>query len=164
MIGLNNSNTQVAGSKLNSVKNAESLTYAQKQRYHYLFPIYNNEEIVIDLVTKIQGRGRNSWTEINKKIELLNSGSREQQQYHDALYDNFEVDQVYSSAQIIGIVAEVRRDLGLDPYINRLKKFCEEDFFELFIVDDVFKAVIDGDDAAKVLAGYKPVFKLKPED
>ena len=140
------------------------LSYAQKQRYHYLYPIYNDHSVVINLVLNIQGRGRNGFLNINKKISLVNDSERDVQQYHDAIYDNFEIGEVYSSAEVIGIIADVRRDLGLSPYINRLKKFCEEDFFNLFIVDDVFEDVIIDKLVQKKFIGYKPVVSLKPED
>ncbi|WP_017257835.1 hypothetical protein [Pedobacter arcticus] len=160
---MKHNNTAIADSQKLEM-NIDVLNYAQKQRYYYLFPIYNDHSVVVNLVLNIQGRGRNSWTNINKKISLLNDSERDIQQYHDAIYDNFEIDEVYSPAETIGIVADVRRDLGLPPYINRLKKFCEEDFFNLFIVDDVFEDIIVGQEVQKKFIGYKPVVRLKPED
>ncbi|HWD90318.1 MAG TPA: hypothetical protein VG367_19455 [Mucilaginibacter sp.] len=86
------------------------------------------------------------------------------QRYHDALYDNFDLRKVYTSNEVIGIVGDVRRDLRMEPYITRLRTNCLSDFYGLFIVqDETEEEIVDGQIKKKVV-GYKPVFRLKPED
>jgi len=116
------------------------------------------------LVPLIEGRGRNSWSKVNEKINNLDQAKFTEQSYHDALYDNFFAGEIYTSSEIMGIVGEVRRECGLKPYLSRIKINCEADFFGLFIVHDVFEEeMIDGKVKKKVV-GYKPVFKLKHEE
>jgi len=149
-----------------TIENAfDNLTYGQKQKFNYLSSIYEDKGALLMLVKLIDGRGRNSWTKINAKIAFINDADRETQRYLDALYDNFVVGQLYTSAQIISIVADVRRDLGLEPYITRLKRYCEKDFFALFIVHEVAeKVTTNGNSTVDKFVGYTPMFKLKPED
>ena len=134
----------------------------QKHKYNYLLPLFGDETIV--LVPLIEGRGRNSWSKVNEKINNLDQAKFTEQSYHDALYDNFFAGEIYTSSEIMGIVGEVRRECGLKPYLSRIKINCEADFFGLFIVHDVFEEeMIDGKVKKKVV-GYKPVFKLKHEE
>ncbi|TKB96113.1 hypothetical protein [Pedobacter cryotolerans] len=148
----------------NSVLNYNDLTYMQKQKYDYLKTLMIDEQLTLKVVTLIEGRGKNNFDSVVEKIELLNNAKQSEQRYHDALYDNFVIDTIYSSSGIMGIVSEVRREVGLKPYSSRWKQNCENDFFTLFIVHEVYQEIeIDGK-VKKQLVGYKPVFKLKLED
>lgn len=139
------------------------MSYQQKQRFDYLLPVYG-EDKTTSLIMLLEARGRNSWANVHDKIKIVNHATHAVQSYHDMLYDNFEEGKTYSPQQIIGIVADVRRDMDLDPYITRIKYNCEADLFNLFIVQDVYKEVAVDSAIVKQLVGYKPVFKLKLED
>ncbi|WP_316832792.1 hypothetical protein [Pedobacter aquatilis] len=151
-----------ASDKVSEALTYESLTYMQKQKFDYLVKLINNEQMTLELVKRIEGRGRNSFNKVVEKIDSLNSAKQAEQNYHDALYDSFDVGKEYTYSEVISIVAQVRRDSGLPPYTSRWKQNCENDFFALFIVEDVYTA--DEDGSNKKQTGYRPVFKLKPED
>lgn len=142
--------------------NYESLSYLQKQKYDYLQSLINDVGKTLELVTRIEGRGKNSFNKVIEKIDTINNAKQSDQNYHDALYDNFEVGKVVSPSDVISIVGQVRREAGLPPYTSRWKQNCENDFFSLFIVEDIYTS--DEGGSNKKLFGYKPVFKLKPED
>lgn len=142
----------------------DALTYSQKQKFNYLSSIYDDKDALLKLVKLIDGRGRNSWTKVNAKIAFINDADRDTQRYLDALYDNFEVGKTYTSDQVISVVADVRRDLGLLPYITRLKRYCEEDFFALFIIHEKSETISNHGAETSKFIGYVPMFKLKPED
>ncbi len=154
-------NAQVESANQNSLV---QLTYSQRQKFNYLSSIYSDKDALIELVKLIDGRGRNSWTKINAKISFINDGNRDTQKYLDALYDNFDLLEVYDSDVIISIIGQVRRDLGLEPYITRIKKYCEEDFFNLFVVHEKHETTHAHDSVQSKFIGYIPMFKLKPED
>ena len=162
-IALDSSSVKDVESSCVPTSGVESLSYMQKQKYDYLLPLFGDN--TAKLVTFIEGRGRNSWTKVNDKITSLDQASNTDAIYHDALFDNFTVGEVYLLGDIPGIVAGVRRDLGLRPYTSRLRSSCENDLFSLFIVQDV-TIEVTGEDGKKKpkLIGYKPVFKLKVED
>lgn len=143
---------------------SKGLSYLQKQKYDYLYSFYEDEEKVTQLVMMLDGRGKNAFNSIHAKVEALVSATRDEQRYHDALYDNFDLNETYSSGEIINIVANVRRDLKMEPFSSRLKANCENDFFSLFIIKDISSIVDVEGKSKKVFVGYKPVFKLKPED
>lgn len=150
------------GTKASPIAKYSDLGSIQKHKYDYLLPLFGDQTIV--LVPLIEGRGRNSWAKVNEKINVLEQAKFAEQSYHDALYDNFNIGDLYTSGEIMGTVGDVRRDCGLKPYASRLKINCENDFFGLFIVHEVTEdEVVDGK-TKKKLIGYKPVFKLKPEE
>jgi hypothetical protein len=157
-----NGSSPVIGAEPKSTPNLDGLNYLQKQRYDYLYNIYQDDTAT--LVRLIEGRGRNSWVKVNEKITTLDQAKHSDQNYHDALYDNFEVNAVYTSAEIMGIVGDVRRDNELKPYISRLRANCEADFFSLFIVHDAYEDVTLNNVTTSQFIGYKPVFKLKADD
>ncbi|MDR3695591.1 hypothetical protein [Mucilaginibacter sp.] len=146
----------------NSLTAKSSMSATHKHRVSYLVHLFNDS--TDELVNLIEGRGRNSWSLVNRKINNLEQASYETQRYYDALYDNFEVGEIYSSSDIIGITGDVRRDLRMDPYISRLRTNCENDFFGLFIVQEVSNEEIIDSVIKKKVVGYKPLFKLRPED
>jgi hypothetical protein len=158
-------NTELMGSnEPNEALTYNALTYMQKQKYDYLKTLIDNEKLTLQLVVLIEGRGKNTFDAVVEKIELLNNAKQQEQRYHDALYDNFQTDNTYTSADIISVVSEVRREVGLKPYTSRWKQNCEGDFLTLFIVHDVYSEVEQEGKSKKQLVGYKPVFKLKNED
>jgi hypothetical protein len=152
----------VKGVGSNLGKKLEDLSYLQKQRYNYLYNVFQDQTAF--LVSLIEGRGRNSWAKVNEKITVLDQAKHNEQNYHDALYDNFEIGNVYTSAEITGIVGDVRRDNDLRPYMSRIKINCEADFFNLFIVHDVYHDITNDGKVTSQFIGYKPVFKLKADD
>lgn len=151
-----NSATSVA-----TTKTYDNLTYAQKNKYNTLHRIFGDE--TLDLVLKIEGRGENSFIKVLQKISEIEKADKAAQKYHNALYEAFELGELYTPQEIIGIVTEVRRDLDLAPYVSRINKHCEKDFFRLFIVDNVYENAVNPDDK-RTLKGYSPSFKLQTED
>ena len=158
-------NTELDGSNEPNITSGYSaLTYMQKQKFDYLKKLVDKDDLTLQLVLLIEGRGRNNFDAVVEKIELLNNAKHQDQRYHDALYDNFKVGVTYASADIISIVSEVRREVGFKPYTSRWKQNCEGDFFTLFIVHDVYSETEHDNKAKRQLVGYKPAFKLKSED
>jgi hypothetical protein len=157
--------TQQEGSKEpTNALSYDALSYMQKQKFDYLKSLVENDKLTLELVLLIEGRGRNTFDAVVEKIELLNHAKQIDQRYHDALYDNFVLDTAYSSADIITIVSQVRREVSLKPYTSRWKQNCEADFFTLFIVQEVHSDVEIEGKTKKQFVGYKGVFKLKNED
>lgn len=141
----------------------DELSYMQKQKYAYLKGMVNSKELALQLVVLIEGRGKNNFDSVIEKIDMLNNAKQSEQRYHDALYDNFKLETVYTSDEIISIVSQVRKEVGLKPYSSRWKQNCEADCFMLFIVHEVYSHCEDSS-SKKQLSGYKFVFKLKIED
>lgn len=145
-----------------SPRTYSELGSTQKHRYNYLLPLFGGQTMT--LVPLIEGRGKNSWIKVSEKIDNLIRTSYDEQSYHDALYDTFEIGKTYTPGEVVGVVAEVRRKRGLKPYASRIKINCEADFFNLYIIHDVYtEEEIDGE-VKKTLTGYIPMFKLKPEE
>ena len=153
--------TPLKGDKILTV-GFDSLSTTQKHRYAYLVPLFG--DATLDLIPLIEPRGRNSWSNVNLKINTIQQASYEQQRYNDAMFDGFELDKVYNSGEIIGVIGEIRRDTNLPPYSTRIRTDCEKDFHSLFIVHEVHQdETIDGV-TKKKLIGFKPVFQLRPQD
>lgn len=145
------------------------LTNTQKQRYAHFLGIYSNDQDALKLVQLLDPRGENSWKKVTEKIDELERADYKMQMYHDMLYENFDIDQVYSVDSIIRIVGIVRRDMGLPTYLSSLKRNCLADFLSLFIIRTVSEDICCIGDAAEsttrsVIYGYKPLFRLKSEE
>ena len=151
-------------------KSFSDLTTQQKQRYAHVRGIYVNDEESLNLILLLEPRGGNSWKSVTDKIDNIDRGDYKMQMYHDALYDNFEIGVTYTSDDIIRIIGQVRRDMGLQTYISSLKKNCESDFNQLYIVHTITTDVCcDGNDEGglkmkKLIVGYRPMFRLKPQE
>lgn len=164
---MNKNNIEVVKtSEISNTNNAEMTAYEQlsnqqKQRANYLKSIIGDHGVA--LVKQLDSRGRNSWPIVYKKVVNIQKASYDDQRYYSAVCDNFDVDNIYTSAEIISIVGQIRQDLGLEPYLVNLKSNCENDFFNLFIVKDIYETE-DGDKKKGKLQGYKPVLCIKPED
>jgi hypothetical protein len=139
----------------------EKLTTVQKQRYDYLFPIYG--ELSYDIARSITGKGKNSWQSFLDKMDIVTRAKSRDKEYYDALYEQFSLGELYTSSDIVGHVGEVRRDLELSPYIDKLKVRSEYDFFLVFMTEDIHDEVTDNGKIKKVLKGHKPLIKVKPE-
>ncbi len=162
----NNVNDTVTGnenSTINLNENVEdkpkSLSYLQKERYNYLLTFYNSEE-AMNLLFKIDKTGPNSWASVQTKLNTLKHSSYAQKEYEDSLYDAFELDEMVTDEKIIQMVTNVRSDMALDSYVNRIKVQCFNDFQNLFIVEKVFSSDAPADKRKKEI-GYKPVFRNK---
>lgn len=153
-----------------TIKQFGDLTVNQQQKYAHLKGIYTDESAILSLVQLLEPRGENSWKRVNDKIDSLLHADYKSMMYHDTLYENFEIGKMYSSADIIKIVGSVRRDMALQTYLSSLKRNCENDFFGLYIVETNTTEICCEDDAPgstklkKVIAGYTPLFRLKPEE
>jgi len=153
---------------LNKSIDYSSLTISQQQKYAYLREHYSDEQARLKLTLLIEPRGENSWKSVNDKLADLLRADPNNNHYNDTLYDNFDIDTLYTSNDIISIVGAVRRDCGLSPYISSLKRNCEHEFWRLFIAEPQYREVCceDGSDTKtkRLLDGYIPRFRLKPED
>lgn len=154
----------------NKVKSYNDLTVNQKQKYAHLGGIYSSKELCLELTLLIEPKGENSWKPVTDKIDSIQQGDYITQMYHDTVYDNFVIGTQYSSDEIIQNIGQVRRDMKLATYISSIRKNCERDFFQLFIVHPVSAEICcEGNDEGgtrmkKITAGYKPMFRLKPEE
>lgn len=130
-------------------------TPQQKERYNYFLPFYgiNADEVVENLT----GQGENSFSSIQKKLNVILHAPYREKEYHDALYAAFELWNNYTIDEIIQVVSQVRSELGFDPYPN-VKASSLKDFMGLFMT----KKVMEKEGSRKLLA-YKPVFRIKPE-
>jgi hypothetical protein len=138
------------------------LTPLQQQRYDYLYPIYH--ESGIEIVRNVYGKGRKSWLAFLDKMNIVLQAKPSLKEYFNALYETFEIGLVYTGGNIIGLVNEARREMGLNPYVEKIKILSEYDFNLVFILEDVYEEVelIEGE-ITKVFVGYKPLAKVKPE-
>jgi len=152
------------------LKTVADLTRLQQQRYAHLNGIYSNHDASLQLVQLLEPKGENNWKGVTDKIDKLIRADYKEQQYDDSLYENFNLGEVYTSADIIRIVGIVRRDVGLPIYLSSLKRNCENDFMRLFIVRTISEDIgcIDHTPGATkqkcVIFGYKPLFRLKPDE
>lgn len=155
----------ISQSETREVKSFADLTYGERQKVDYLCSVYNNDETtLLKLIQCMEYRGRNSWASVNQKLDLILNATREQQRYIDALYDSFEVNKQYTTNDIVQIVGNVRRSIGLPPYMARIRTNCTEDFFNLFLAWDTANTITIGDEVQTYSTGFTPLFKLKPED
>jgi len=146
------------------------LTKNQQQKYSVLKGVYTDETAILTLVQLLEPRGENSWKRVNDKIDSIRRGDYKQQMYDDTIYDNFITGELYSSSDIITSIGVVRRDMDLPTYISSIKRNCENDFFRLYIVETVTTEICCEDDSPgavklkKVVQGFRPLFRLKPEE
>jgi hypothetical protein len=139
----------------------EQLSNLQRQRADYLKAMIGDHAIA--LVPQLDSRGRNSWPVVYEKVMRIHQANYDEQRYQTALSENFDVDTIYAPSEIISIVGQIRQDLGLHPYLVNLNTNCESDFFNIFIVKDVYEMEITAENKKKgKLLGYKPVFCIKP--
>jgi hypothetical protein len=137
------------------------LTPVQQQRYDYLYPVYG--ESASTIVKNLSGKGKKSWASFLERMEQVRQSKPNIKEYYDALYEAFDLNQVYTAGNIIGTVNEARRDLGLIPYTERIKIQSEYDFNLVFLAGDSFEdEEVDGV-ITKVFKGYIPLARIKPE-
>lgn len=136
------------------------LTSMQHQRYDFLFPFYGENAKAI--VKHLYGKGKSSWASFLEKMDLVRESKSNKKEYFEALYEAFPLGEVFKSGEIIGRVNEVRRDLGLSLYTDKIKIQCEYDFNLVFVVKDVYQPE-ENDDVKKTFQGYQPVARVLPE-
>jgi len=136
------------------------LTSVQQQRYDSIYSVYG--EISTFIVKALAGRGRNSWQTFLDKMDQVRRAKSVEREYFNALYETFELNLVYPPNEVVGYVAEVRRELELPPYIDKIKIRCEHDFFLVFVVEEAFEEIMVNGVIKKVLVGYRPIVRVKP--
>ena len=145
-----------------SVKEYSDLTSIQQQRYDFLFDIYGHN--ALDIVTNIYGKGSCSWPNFLEKMDAMEQAKKPLKEYYNALYELFNLYEVYLPGKIISMVASVRRDLGLPPYTEKIKTQSEADFSAIFLYKEKNEVQVDEDGSEKkVFLGYQPLAKVKPE-
>lgn len=141
--------------------NDSKLSSVQQQRHDSIVGVYGDASVQI--VKTVIGRGRNSWPSFLDKMEHYRKAKSIDKEYYDALYEAFELETLYLPGSVVGNVCEVRREMDLPSYTERIKIQCERDFFLIFVVEDVYEmAIVDGE-SKKVFKGYKPILRIKPE-
>jgi len=150
--------------ELNSEKetSGSQLTPLQQQRYDFLFLTYGLAGV--EIVKNVQGKGRKSWLAFLDKMNIVLQAKPSTKEYYNALYETFQLNEVYTGGQIIGSVNETRREMGLQPYVERIKIQSEYDFNMVFLIEDIYEEEeLIGGETTKVFKGYKPIDKVKPE-
>lgn len=147
-----------------AVTNNESLSelsFGQKQRFNYLSSIYDDENIVLEIVKKIEPRGRNSWSQLNENLRKINNANAVYSMYYNQISQSVDLNETYTSDDIVYIIGEVRRKLDMPPLVGRLKRLCEDDFFTVFMAHDVVTTTQVGRRPSKAdVIGYHPVLSL----
>jgi hypothetical protein len=146
------SHESLTGSKMTSI---------QQQRYDYLFPVYG--KLAYDIVINIFGKGRNSWPSFLEKMSQVEESKANVKQYYKALYDTFELYEVYTPGQVIGNVNIARKEMGLISHTEKIKRQSEYDFNLVFVVEDHYESLVEDGVEKKKFIGYKPVAKVLPE-
>lgn len=137
------------------------LSFGQKQRFNYLSSIYDDEDIVLNVVKNIEPRGRNSWQQLNENLRKINNANAANSMYYNQISQSIELSQTYTSDNIVSIIGEVRRKLDMPPLVGRLKRLCEDDFFTVFMAHDVITSTHVGGRPSKAdIIGYQPVVSL----
>lgn len=137
------------------------LTSLQQQRYDFLFPMYG--KLASDIVTNIFGKGKNSWPSFLEKMSQVEESKAHVKEYYKALYDTFELYEVYTPGQIIGNVNLARKEMGLISYTEKIKRQSEYDFNLVFVVEDHYESLVEDGVEKKKFIGCKPVAKVLPE-
>ncbi len=137
------------------------LSRKQLERYYYLLPFFKEEAHII--VKMLQAKGKNSWASFQEKLNYINNASYQEKEYIDALYDIFDIGCEYPMDEIIQNVSTVRSDMKLESYDGSIKAKCENDLLRLFLADNVYEATDEPAAFKRKIVGYKPIFKIKPE-
>lgn len=155
--------TNINSTEVQTTLHYNSLSYLQKEKFDYLKPMINDEDVTLRLVTLLEGRGRNNFNSVIERFSYVNNSKDEERIYYDALYDKFKVGSIYTPSDIIGIVSQVRTEIKLPPYTSDWKHKCVNDFLSLFIVHDIYEEIEIDDKTSKKHRGYTPKLKLKLE-
>ncbi|MET3981153.1 MULTISPECIES: hypothetical protein [unclassified Mucilaginibacter] len=148
----------------------DDLTYTQKQRFAVFRGIYPDNATAIKATLLLDGKGENSFKKVNEKLEAIFQADYKIQQLQDDLAEAFTIGKPVTENAIIQTVSGTRRDHGSAAYTSSIKRNCMRDFYNLFIVRvESTEICCDDDDTInqklkKVITGYTPLFKLKPED
>ncbi|WP_374950237.1 hypothetical protein [Mucilaginibacter sp.] len=160
--------TGVADLKLPSFN---ELTYTQKQRCSVFRGFYPEEQKAIHLTLLLEGKGERGFSKVNEKLEALMRAGYKEQQLDDDLAEAFTLGESVTDNEIIKTVTGVMRDHGRKVFISSIRRNCLAVFNSLFIVEvNTIEIcceepiVSDSPKMKKVITGYTPIFKLKPED
>jgi len=147
------------------------LTYTQKQRCSVFRGFYPEERKAIQLTLLLEGKGERGFSKVNEKLEALMRAGYKEQQLDDDLAEAFPLGTMVTDNEIIKTVTGVMRDHGRKVFISSIRRNCLAVFNSLFIVDVITTEICCEDSAEslnpkmkKVITGYTPIFKLKPED
>jgi hypothetical protein len=69
---------------------------------------------------------------------------------------------MYYPHEVVGHVSHTRRQLNLPPYTDKIRMYCERDFYLVFMVEEVFEVINNNGRDQFVLKGYKPRFQILP--
>ena len=139
------------------------LNSKQLQWFYSLVSRYGSQ--AKDIVVSLTDRGKNSYPAFVDKMNKVTKAGHEDENYHNALYEAFELNQMVDPFQIIQKVTDVRNDLELEPYKSKLNIRCEADFLNLFVCREEYE---EGQDVngetlkTDVLKGYVPIVRVKP--
>ena len=140
-----------------------NLTPSQQQKFFTLSPVYGSDA-AINIVANLSEKGKNGYSSFLDKMDVVTKAKHEDEEYFDAVYDEFQLNQIVSPGEIILKIAETRRRLEIEPYRDKLKLRSEKDFFLLFVYKEVRTLKTDETGITKnELTGYIPVAKVKPD-
>jgi hypothetical protein len=137
------------------------MTSIEQGAYFTLINFYTEKQ-AYDIVKGLSDRGRNSFTDFQNKRNAYKSLSKEQQDYYDALYAQFEEGKPITTNDIIQTVAKVRYDLEMDLYTSKLKVRSEADFYALFAVKENTESSNVNGRLVETIVSYTPVARVKP--
>jgi len=130
------------------------LTDAQLSKFYSLVDTYGPE--TLKLVNSLTNRGKNSYSALLDKQQLLGTLKHEEEAYNDELRKQFPLGEPVLPGDVIRRVVATRKATEMEPIRAKLKTRCEADFFMLFIVEEVFEPSLE-DESKKELKHYIPV-------
>jgi|GEM_PF-4951667 len=134
-----------------------SLSRLQLDRYHSVYHRYGVD--AAELVKVVKARGKNSWSMVVSKSDVVNRSQGELRKYYRALTDGFETHVFTSSHDVVQIVSETRSRFGYEPFTDSITSQCLNEFATIF----VFEEETLKDDNGKSYRAVKPLFALLAE-
>lgn len=135
----------------------EGFTNNQLERFYALSHIYGED--AARLVPMLKARGENSYAKVYDKAVSVNRARGVDADYYSSLSGQFE-DYLHLTIElIVSIVSEVRAEHDLPPYVTKIKTKSLNDYFKLFVFEEIFEETEDG--IRGTLIGYRPLFRLK---
>ena len=113
----------------------EVMTSTQRERYNVLYQFYNEDAAAI--VRKLKRSGQNSFASVYEKAVKINKAKPSVRDYYGRLSDELAARKKVNDDQIIQIVTEVRSEHDLQPFLKRIKTQCLQEFYNLFIFEEV---------------------------
>lgn len=134
----------------------EGFTSTQRERYSMLSSIYGKNAATA--VRHLKRSGPSSYASVYEKAVKVNKAKSPLKEYYTSLSEEFEAHKKLSDDLIIRLVTETREEHDLPPFLKRIKTQCLQEFYNLFIFEEVVNET--NDDFTSELKEYKPLFRL----